>query len=330
MKDLVMITAYCPDSKKIDKLRKLVNQLYEFRYEIDIMVISHSPIPIDIQDKVNLYLFDEKNEILTEWDLLNQPWFNPGDDRRIQSGLLTGRNTHLAIWRMIILGFSLAKNIGYKKVHQIEYDSEIDNIKDLRENSRDLDKFKTIYYVDNMGTTVDEILFGSFQSYRLDYIHNDLLTLNEDKIKNIIRLSSSKTPEHILQKLIHEVGDYKVKNRKEIENNGNKYATSENDEGFNPWGVPFVDLLDNHIKFIVWNQKKENGVNYHIIINDEHIFKTGLVKFNSWLMTDFGDYESINKMTIIENDTVRDIFEFKTEEDREIFKKMSFREDFKR
>ncbi len=325
-----MITAYCPDSKKIDKLRKLVNQLYEFRYEIDIMVISHSPIPIDIQDKVNLYLFDEKNEILTEWDLLNQPWFNPGDDRRIQSGLLTGRNTHLAIWRMIILGFSLAKNIGYKKVHQIEYDSEIDNIKDLRENSRDLDKFKTIYYVDNMGTTVDEILFGSFQSYRLDYIHNDLLTLNEDKIKNIIRLSSSKTPEHILQKLIHEVGDYKVKNRKEIENNGNKYATSENDEGFNPWGVPFVDLLDNHIKFIVWNQKKENGVNYHIIINDEHIFKTGLVKFNSWLMTDFGDYESINKMTIIENDTVRDIFEFKTEEDREIFKKMSFREDFKR
>ena len=325
-----MITAYCPDSKKIDKLRKLVNQLYEFSDEIDIMVISHSPIPIDIQDKVNLYLFDEKNEILTEWDLINQPWFNPGDDRRIQSGLLTGRNTHLAIWRMIILGFSLAKNIGYKKVHQIEYDSEIANIKDLRENSRDLDKFKTIYYVDNVGTTVDEILFGSFQSYRLDYIHNDLITLNEDKIKNIIRLSSSKSPEHILQKLIHEVGDYKVKNRKEIENNGNKYATSENDKGFNPWGVPFVDLLDNHIKFIVWNQKKENGVNYHIIINDEHIFKTGLVKFNSWLMTDFGDYESINKMTIIENDVVRDIFEFKTEEDREIFKRMSFREDFKR
>lgn len=320
-----MITAYCPDSKKIDKLRKLVNQLYEFSDEIDIMVTSHSPIPIDIQDKVNLYLFDEKNEILTEWDLINQPWFNPGDDRRIQSGLLTGRNTHLAIWRMIILGFSLAKNIGYKKVHQIEYDSEIANIKDLRENSRDLDKFKTIYYVDNVGTTVDEILFGSFQSYRLDYIHNDLITLNEDKIKNIIRLSSSKSPEHILQKLIHEVGDYKVKNRKEIENNGNKYATSENDKGFNPWGVPFVDLLDNHIKFIVWNQKKENGVNYHIIINDEHIFKTGLVKFNSWLMTDFGDYGSINKMTIIEDDIIRDIFEFKTEEDRQTFKKMSFR-----
>ena len=136
MKDLVMITAYCPDSKKIDKLRKLINQLYEFSDEIDIMVISHSPIPIDIQDKVNLYLFDEKNELLTEWDLINQPWFNPGNDRRIQSGLLTGRNTHLTIYRMLILGLSLAKNVGYKKAHIVEYDSEISNIDELKDNGK--------------------------------------------------------------------------------------------------------------------------------------------------------------------------------------------------
>lgn len=329
MKDLVMITAYCPDSKKIDKLRKLINQLYEFSDEIDIMVISHSPIPIDIQDKVNLYLFDEKNELLTEWDLINQPWFNPGNDRRIQSGLLTGRNTHLTIYRMLILGLSLAKNVGYKKAHIVEYDSEISNIDELKDNGKKLEQYQSIYYIDKQ-PTVDDIMFGSTYSFLIESLPEDLLILNEDNIKNTIRNSRIKGPEYITQKIIHDNGNYLVKDRKLLESNGNKYATSENDEGFNPWGVPFVDLLDNHIKFIVWNQKKENGVNYHIIINDEHIFKTGLVKFNSWLMTDFGDYESINKMTIIENDVVRDIFEFKTEEDREIFKKMSFREDFKR
>ena len=45
----------------------------------------------------------KKNELLTEWDLINQPWFSPNGDGKIQSGLLTGRNTHLAIWRMMMI-----------------------------------------------------------------------------------------------------------------------------------------------------------------------------------------------------------------------------------
>ena len=28
--DIILISAYCPDSQKMDKLRKLVNQLYEY------------------------------------------------------------------------------------------------------------------------------------------------------------------------------------------------------------------------------------------------------------------------------------------------------------
>ena len=40
-------------------------------------------------------------------------------------------NTHLAIWRMLILGNSVAKNVGYKKLHHIEYDTSIRNFKEL-------------------------------------------------------------------------------------------------------------------------------------------------------------------------------------------------------
>jgi hypothetical protein len=37
------------------------------------MVVSHTPIPLDIQKKVDLVIYDKKNEILTDWDMLNQP-----------------------------------------------------------------------------------------------------------------------------------------------------------------------------------------------------------------------------------------------------------------
>ena len=149
MKDLILITAYCPDDNRLNKLRNLVRGLSEYKDKIDIMIVSHTSIPVDIQKNVNLYLFDDKNELLTDWDLITQPWFSPnGNSRSIQSGLLTNRNTQLAIWRMFILGFSLAKNIGYKKVHQIEYDCEIQSIDEIQKNSDLLNTYNCVYYLD--------------------------------------------------------------------------------------------------------------------------------------------------------------------------------------
>ena len=84
MKDLILITAYCPDDNRENILRNLVTSLEKHKNIFDVMITSHTPIPLDIQKKVDVSLFDKKNEILTDWDLLNQPWFAP-DDRRIQS-----------------------------------------------------------------------------------------------------------------------------------------------------------------------------------------------------------------------------------------------------
>ena len=110
MKDLLLITAYCPDETRENILRNLINSLTKFKNKYDLMIVSHTPIPLDIQKKVNYFLYDSKNEILTDWDLLNQPWFAPTGDGVIQSAFLSKKNTLLAMWRMMILGFSLAKN----------------------------------------------------------------------------------------------------------------------------------------------------------------------------------------------------------------------------
>jgi len=324
--DIILISAYCPSIKKMDKLRKLINQLQVFREKYDILIVSHTEIAIDIQNKVDLFLYDKKNELLTDWDLINQPWFSPGDgqDRRIQSGLLTGRNTHLAIWRMLILGFSLVKNIGYKKVHHIEYDCEIRDDFEIEENSKLLDDYDFIYYKD-IKENVDDILFGSFQSLKIESLPRDLLILNEDNIKDMIRKSFSKSPEGMLENILINNGKVKVKNRVLLEKNGNKFATSENDETFNPWGVPYIDLKDNKINFIAWNTSKNNGVNYTIIVNDNYILKSDKLLKDHWTILGLDYIENIHKIIIVEDDTIRDTIKFNSNEDKELFKKISFR-----
>ena len=324
--DIILISAYCPDIQKMDKLRKLVNQLQVFREKYDILIVSHTEIAIDIQNKVELYLYDKKNELLTDWDLINQPWFSPSDgqDRKIQSGLLTGRNTHLAIWRMLILGFSLVKNIGYKKVHHIEYDCEIRDDFEIEENSKLLNDYDFIYYKD-IKENVDDILFGSVQSLKIESLPKDLIILNEDNIKDMIRKSLSKSPEGMLENILINNGKVKVKHRDLLEKNGNKFATSENDEGFNPWGVPYIDLKDNKINFIAWNTRKDSGVNYTIVVNNNYTLKVEKLLKDHWTILGLDYIENINKIIIIEDDKIREVINFKSNEDKHLFKKISFR-----
>ena len=66
MKDLIMITAYCPDDTRENILRNLVTSLEKHKNIFDVMIVSHTPIPLDIQKKVDVSLFDKKNEILTD------------------------------------------------------------------------------------------------------------------------------------------------------------------------------------------------------------------------------------------------------------------------
>lgn len=324
MEDVILITAYCPTVEKMDKLRKLVNQLQKVKNTYDVMVVSHTIIPLDIQEKVSLFLYDKKNELLTDWDLINQPWFSPGNGRRIQSGLLTGRNTHLAIWRMFISSFSLCKNLGYNKIHHIEYDCEIEDFSEIVDNSKLLNEYDFIYYKDTK-ENVDDILFGSFQSYNLNSLPNELINLNEEEIKNKIRRANSKSPERMLEDILKSNGKVKVKNRSVLEKNGNKFATSEDDDTFNPWGVPYIDLENERLQFIVWNTKKQNGVEYTIIVNDNNVIKIPVTLHNHWNIVDIENIQNVSKLIVLEDNKIRHNIKFDSDMDRELFKKISFR-----
>jgi hypothetical protein len=326
MKDLILITAYCPDDYRENKLRNLVNSLNLHSQLFDLMVVSHTPIPLDIQKKVDLIIYDKKNEILTDWDMLNQPWFNPGNDRRIQSSYLSKINTHLAIWRMMILGFSTAKNLGYNKLHHIEYDSEINNINEFIENSNHLSNYTSVIYVDKQ-PTVDPILLGSFQSYQLNSLPSKLINLDEEWIKNFIRTSPSKSPELMLQRLLEEKGRVLYKDRNDLERGGNKFGIVDGqmENNFIPWAIPFYDRLTNELGFVVWNTQNEDGVKHQIIINDNQMYDIPFTPHNNWRIEFIGNFDSIENLLIIENNKIRENISLKTKEEKDIFKRMSFR-----
>lgn len=324
MKDLIIITAYCPDDTRENVLRKLVYSLEKYKDLFEVMIVSHTPIPIDIQKKVEFCFYDQKNEILTDWDLLNQPWFAP-DDRLIQSSFLSKKNTHLAVWRLMILGFSNAKNLGFSKVHHIEYDCEINEISEFVENSKLLNEKNSVVYMDRQNG-VSELMFGSFQSYLLSKIHPILKELDEEKIKDLIRNSDSKSPEGILYRLINESGGVVEKDRNVLEAKGNKFGTMNSQSvDKNPWSLPFFDRLTRNVDFIAWNTSSPSGLSYKIVINNDRVTHIPNVMMQHWVIQHLGKIEEINSIIVLENDRIRDTFHINSEEDRELFKKMSYR-----
>jgi hypothetical protein len=325
MKDLILITAYCPDDERENILRNLVTFFLDYKNQFEVMVVSHTVLPIDIQKKVEYFVFDKKNEILTDWDLLNQPWFMPGGDRKILSSFLTKKNTQLAIWRMMIIGFSMAKNLGYSKIHHIEYDCKISEVSEFVENSWLLNEYNSVVYMDRK-EGIAEIMFGSFQSYFIPKLNPLLTKLNEEEIKHLIRNSQTKSPEWMLFNLIEQSGNFYMKDRKVLEEKGNKFGTiNSQNSSQNPWSIPFYDQLTDSVNFITWNTTNADGIECKVIVNENNYIHIPKQCLSCWTIKNLGKIEDINSILVIENDKIRDTFYLNSDHDREVFKKMSYR-----
>lgn len=324
MKDLILITAYCPDDRREAILRMLVDSLQKHQDKFDVMISSHTAVPVDIQKKVNISLFDKKNEILTDPDLLNQPWFSPGDNGRIMSAFLSDGNTHLAILRLLISGFVMARNFGYDKVHHVEYDCIVEDVSEFLDNSEKLDEFDSVVYMSRQ-ENVDDVLFGSCQSYRISKLPTILRDLDETAVKTMIRCSLSKSPEAMMLKILQE-GTVLIKDRSTLESNGNSFGTvdSQSSQNMIPWAVPFYDTRTDRIGFVVWNNETNSGKTHQLIINDSQIINVDTTHSGSWRLTDIGSITDVQKILVIENDKVRRIFELETPEQIDLFRRMSF------
>ena len=178
-------------------------------------------------------------------------------------------------------------------------------------------------------STVDDILFGSYQAYRLDTLNNNLLVLDEEKLKLNIRDIEDKSPEMMLQKLLTSSGKSVVKTKNKLDSNGNNFGLTHSKlaTGHTAWCLPYYDKLTNKLGFVIWNMEEQNGtINVKLIYNDDRFIDMGNILSKHWSLMDIDDYDNAKKLTVIVNDKIRNIFDF--DKNREIFKKASFREEF--
>lgn len=330
MKDLILVSSFCNTKEKEETLRNLIQQIETQKDTFDLMIVSHTVIPTDISEKCDFVLYDKKNELLDDWDLRCTPWFNPNNERPIMSIFTGFFNTHLAIWRMLILGNSLAKNAGYNKVHHIEYDSSITDFSEINENSKLLDDFDCVTYTKSEND-VDDILFGTYQAYRLDTLNKELLVLNEDNLKTKIRISSSKSPEEMLYNLLHSEKKGFVKNKKLLDTNGNEFGLTTNKLSNNhtAWCLPYYDKLTNKLSFVIWNMEdNRDSINVQLIYNDEKVFNFENIKHRHWTLKDIDDFDNAKKLTVLLNGKIRNEYDFLSQGEK--FKQISFREKINR
>jgi hypothetical protein len=322
MKDLILITAFCNTTEKENYLRNLVSVIKK-ESNFDILITSHSVLPEDIINSVDYYFYDKENKLLKDFDLRNAAWFDPNGLGPINSIFTGYYNTHLAVWKLIIMGNSIAKNLGYKKVHHIEYDTEIQNFIELSENSELLNEYEFIYY-DIIKEGSSNLLLGSFQSYLLDSLDPILIDYNEEKILDMIRNSYVKSPEVFLKNIIENKNYFLKKNINEFELNGMRFGHSRDIQDGVAWCLPYYDKKYNKLMFIVWNMEKKVEVNVEIIYNQDTIINISNVVPNEWRLIDLGDYNIAKKLTVILDNQIRNIYNF--DQYFEDFKIYSYRE----
>jgi hypothetical protein len=329
MKDIIIISAYCPDDEKKLILEKCVDSLQKLRKDFDLLISTHAYIPEHIGKKVDFVFYDGNNDLIYDWDKMNLPWFSPTPGLVIVSSLISNFSTYSACNRIVMGGLGIAKNFGYNKAHYIDYDTIITNPQEFHENSKLLENYVTIQYTNNESEfygsdNKNDWGYGVFQSFNLNKVNKLLVTYNEKELMKILDNSPFKTNEAIYQDLYKLDGEEILyKSWDELSKKGNQFNLSskiqKND--LNDWFVPFYNTKTNKIDVIAWNFKRNSSVNVNFVINQETIISLKDIAPGAWKMQEVGNIEDINEILIIINNEIKNNIKINTSELKEKFKR---------
>ena len=249
MKDLIVIGSYCPDEERIQLLNNCVESLSGLRKDFDVMIVSHSIIPDYITKKADYSFYFKENELITDWEYLNRPWFSPTDGMTIESSFVTNQSTYLAAYSIFISALGIAKTLNYNTVHWIEYDSEIKDYSDLYENNVLIKEYVAVNYKKQFRNFENNLEwgYGCFQSINLLKLNEKMLRYDKSFYMKLLKESLNKTNEKITQDLYLSDG-HRIfyKDFDNLISKGNKFNLSQNTEKdyLDYWTVPFWDTKD--------------------------------------------------------------------------------------
>jgi hypothetical protein len=308
MKELISIGAHCPDQESKKLLLDCLKSLQSSRDKYDILVVSHIPVENYIYDYADYIFYDKNNDILYDLEYLNPPWFSPNPHLKFISSYVTGSNTYLAVYRLLIASFGIARTLGYEKTHWIEYDSYLSNTDFLPINSKHLETNVAVQYVDNLIHNHLAWGYGCIMSVNITKLNPIFLEYNRETLLKLLFENAYKTCESITEEVYLMDGEsiYKedletLTNKGNIFNLSKKLSKNEMDN----WVVPVYNKETNNVEGLVWNNKFETPLNASFIVNNKKIIPFNNISLHSWELKSLGLLDEINNIIIMVNDKIK-------------------------
>jgi hypothetical protein len=330
MKDLILISAYCPDYERLNMLDKCVNSIVKYSDKYDTLICSHTHIPKNISDKVDFTFYDKENDLISDptymLPLFAQPDLNK--DWMIKSTYVKTYNTFLSCYRILISGINIAKIYGYNKIHYIEYDSIINNIDELNSNSLLLNDYDAIFYYDKKHRKSNNkyIIQGSVVSFKISNINDIFYKFDRDILLEKFKNLTIRTAECLTENLFIE-NNNKVFYKERISDSitiNLSVITKRTTNKY--WAVPYYEEKTDTINTFIWNHNEYDDFKIDFLINNDKKISYDIgknftnPKYRYWRCNKIDKIDNINNIKIFVNNELTNEIDF-NKVDREMFKK---------
>lgn len=184
-KEIVLISAYTPTKEKVILLRNLVYKLKKLKYKV--AVCTHSITPQDIIEECDYFFYDKENKTNADVDISYWTQYKiPSLNKKLEFKPYNGMSTHIyPIFKMLFPSIMYLQNIGYEKIHMVEYDSILNNDEVLKNHSEWLDEYDIVGYYDE--NNKNKYFLGGIQSYKLTSVDFSKIPLDEETLVSLYR-----------------------------------------------------------------------------------------------------------------------------------------------
>ena len=295
MKDLILITAYTPDSERVELIKELLKTID--RDSFDVMISSHSSVSDEVVKSCDYFIFQKKNTLLTDIDHKIKFWFGNGSFE-IFTTEFKNYNHLIAAGSLILNGLSAAKNFGYEKVHFLEYDSLILDDEEFKQNSKILDEHSIVWYEHpDLKNTVFSLI-----SFNVKKIKHGWFDLSDEIFYSFLEKSEDNILESFNLKMIKEEHAF----CKHASSLSEKIQTCRYTSDEEDW----ITVVSDGNNFVLFDFNHTGINDISVIINDDTVKVFSNHNKGTWMTRTLGRTEEINKIKIFLNDALIRSYDF--------------------
>jgi hypothetical protein len=301
--DIFLIMAYTPDRFKENLLRDLINGLREL--DQDILLVSHTIQSQDIIDSVDYYIYDKENLLLKTYETECYSTFDHGSIKlQSQLNCFHQINHGISALKLLYMGLSMAKILGYEKVVQIEYDTKINNFNYLLELNNRLNECDCLYFGD------DDFSDLQVNGFNLDAYHFNELLYSEDFLrKEMGDVDNWGMAEKIFLKTLIKTKKYLICSREERNKNLTIDLSNKNEIGLKYMLTPIYNAENDTVYFLFYNRSGEE-ITYDVILNNQIVHRNGSASLNEFELKELCRYDELNTLQFIVNNTDLYFYDF--------------------